>query len=118
MSHAEQVIVVNERNERIGTAEKLQVHRSGVLHRAVSVFLVDDRRRILLQRRSPTKYHSGGLWANSCCGHPRPFEPALKAAHRRLREELGTHSSIKLGFKARYQANLNNGLKALPVRLA
>ncbi len=110
MSHLEEVILVNERDERVGTAEKLQAHQSGALHRAFSVFLVDQRGRILLQRRSALKYHSGGLWANSCCGHPRPFEPTRKAAHRRLFEELGTRSALMVGFRARYRAELDSDL--------
>src|SRR5690242_13674137 len=76
----EQLILVDETNRAIGTAGKTVVHRKGLLHRAFSIFLVDERGRVLLQRRSPTKYHSGGLWANSCCGHPRPGERTSSAA--------------------------------------
>ena len=68
----EKVILVNEHNRATGLAGKTLAHRRGLLHRAFSIFLVDARGRVLLQRRNPAKYHSGGLWANSCCGHPRP----------------------------------------------
>jgi isopentenyl-diphosphate delta-isomerase len=90
----EQLILVDESNRAVGTAGKTKVHRAGLLHRAFSIFLVDGRGRLLLQQRSRAKYHSGGLWANSCCGHPRPGERTLAAAHRRLHEELGVRSDL------------------------
>jgi isopentenyl-diphosphate delta-isomerase len=80
------------------------------LHRAFSIFIVDDRGRIVLQQRSRVKYHSGGLWANSCCGHPRRGERTAPAARRRLGEELGLTSDLSFGFFARYQAELGNGM--------
>lgn len=107
---SEQLIVVDERDRAIGRAEKLVVHAQGRLHRAFSIFLVDARGRLLLQRRSRAKYHSAGLWANSCCGHPRPGERTLAAARRRLGEELGATASLRFGFKARYRTALPNGL--------
>ena len=94
----EQLILVDERNRATGSAGKTAVHRGGLLHRAFSIFVVDDRGRIMLQRRNPQKYHSGGLWANSCCGHPRPGERTITAAHRRLDEELGVTSDLSFGF--------------------
>ncbi|MEA2939167.1 MAG: isopentenyl-diphosphate Delta-isomerase, partial [Alphaproteobacteria bacterium] len=102
----EQLILVDENNRAVGAAGKDAVHRAGLLHRAFSIFVVDDRGRILLQRRSPRKYHSGGLWANSCCGHPRPGERTVAAAQRRLNEELGVASTLSFGFFSRYQADL------------
>ena len=72
--------------------------------------MVDERGRIVLQQRSPKKYHSGGLWANSCCGHPRPGERTMVAARRRLGEELGVTGELSFGFFARYQAELGNGM--------
>ena len=75
----QQLILVDERNRAIGSAEKSAVHRDGLLHRAFSIFLVDAGGRLLLQRRSRAKYHSAGLWANSCCGHPRPGERTIAA---------------------------------------
>jgi isopentenyl-diphosphate delta-isomerase len=104
----EQLILVDEGNRAIGRAGKTAVHRAGLLHRAFSIFIVDDRARIVLQRRSPKKYHSGGLWANSCCGHPRPGERTLIAANRRLHEELGVRSALSFGFFARYSSDLDN----------
>ena len=107
----EQLILVDEKNRALGTAGKDAVHRAGLLHRAFSIFLVDDRGRILLQQRHPQKYHSGGLWANSCCGHPRPGERTLSAARRRLGEELGVMSPLSFGFFSRYRADLEHGMQ-------
>lgn len=107
----EDLILVNERNRAIGRGEKQAVHAAGVLHRAFSIFLVDTDGRILLQRRQRTKYHSGGLWANTCCGHPRPGERTLAAARRRLREELGVTARLRFGFLVRYEAKFANGLR-------
>lgn len=107
----EPLILVDERNRPVGSAGKTAVHRAGLLHRAFSIFVVDARGRVLLQRRSAKKYHSGGLWANSCCGHPRPGERTLAAARRRLNEELGVASPLTFGFFARYQAELDHGMQ-------
>lgn len=85
----ELVVLVDSRDTPIGVAPKLAAHREGLLHRAVSVLLFDDSGRVLLQRRAPGKYHSGLLWSNTCCGHPRPNESPGDAARRRLREEMG-----------------------------
>jgi isopentenyl-diphosphate delta-isomerase len=106
----EQLILVDERNRAIGTAGKTAIHRAGLLHRAFSIFVVDERGRIVVQQRSASKYHSAGLWANSCCGHPRPGERTLSAAHRRLQEELGVASALAFGFFSRYRAELGNGM--------
>lgn len=106
----EQLILVDERNRAIGVAGKAAAHRAGLLHRAFSIFIVDGRGRILLQQRSAQKYHSGGLWANSCCGHPRVGERTVAAARRRLAEELGLTSTLSFGFFARYRAALGNGM--------
>jgi isopentenyl-diphosphate delta-isomerase len=106
----EKLILVDERNRATGTAGKTRVHREALLHRAFSIFLVDARGRLLLQKRQRTKYHSAGLWANSCCGHPRPGERTLVAARRRLSEELGITSALTFGFFARYRAALDAGM--------
>jgi isopentenyl-diphosphate Delta-isomerase len=107
---AENLILVNESNRATGQAEKQAVHVAGLLHRAFSIFLINERGELLLQRRSRLKYHSAGLWANSCCGHPRPGESTLQAARRRLGEELGGEARLRYGFRARYCTSLPNGL--------
>lgn len=106
----ETLILVDERNRAVGRGEKWAVHARGQLHRAFSIFLVDARGRLLLQRRSRAKYHSAGLWANACCGHPRPGETTARAARRRLHEELGATATLRFGFRARYRTALPNGL--------
>jgi isopentenyl-diphosphate Delta-isomerase len=85
----EHVVLIDEDDAPLGEGEKLAVHREGKLHRAFSVFAFDGEGRLLLQRRAVSKYHSGGLWTNTCCGHPRPGEATEDAARRRLREEMG-----------------------------
>jgi isopentenyl-diphosphate Delta-isomerase len=85
----ERVVLVNDRDEEIGTEEKLRAHRLTLMHRAFSIFLFNSAGEILLQRRSEQKYHSAGLWSNTACGHPRPGEPVNVAARRRLHEEMG-----------------------------
>jgi isopentenyl-diphosphate Delta-isomerase len=107
---SDSLILVDARNRTIGQAEKYAAHAAGLLHRAFSIILVDAQGRLLLQRRHPAKYHSGGLWANACCGHPRPGERTRAAAQRRLGEELGAEAPLKLGFSTRYRAAFSNGL--------
>jgi isopentenyl-diphosphate delta-isomerase len=107
----EPLILVDESNRALSAAPKQAVHLQGLLHRAFSIFMVDDRGRILLQQRNPRKYHSGGLWANSCCGHPRPGERTVTAARRRLDEELGVTDPLSFGFFARYRADLDHGMR-------
>jgi isopentenyl-diphosphate Delta-isomerase len=106
----EQLILVNESNRAIGTGGKTAIHRAGQLHRAFSIFIVDREGRILLQRRSRQKYHSGGLLANSCCGHPRPGEVTRAAAQRRLTEELGIAAPLTFEFHSRYRSTLDDGM--------
>lgn len=104
---AERVVLVDERDSQIGIGPKLETHQSGALHRAFSIFLFDDEGRTLVQKRAQHKYHSGGKWANTCCGHPRPNEPIAEAAARRLGEELGMTAALEYGFLARYRAELD-----------
>ena len=85
----ENVVLIDEADAPLGEGEKLAVHRSGALHRAFSVFAFNADGELLLQRRALSKYHSGGLWTNTACGHPRPGETTADAARRRLFEELG-----------------------------
>lgn len=106
----EQLILVNENDEEIGSGEKLEVHREGKLHRAFSIFVFDSASRLLLQKRAATKYHSGGLWSNTCCGHPRPGETTETAAHRRLREEMNFDCELRLCSSFIYRAELEGEL--------
>ncbi|RUO99265.1 isopentenyl-diphosphate Delta-isomerase [Hyphomicrobium sp.] len=106
----EEVILVDREDNETGTAEKLEAHRSGQLHRAFSVMVWDPRGRLLLQRRQVGKYHSGGLWTNTCCGHPRPGEPVGDAAARRLYEEMGFVSELEPIGTFTYRADLDAGL--------
>jgi isopentenyl-diphosphate Delta-isomerase len=106
----EQVVLVDERDNPIGVDGKMAVHRSGKLHRAISIFIFDDDNRLLLQQRASSKYHSGGLWSNTCCSHPRPEEDSSSAARRRLREEMGIECELWQAFSFLYQARLANRL--------
>ena len=104
------IVLISEANRMVGAAQKDVVHRCGLLHRAFSIFLTDAEGRFLLQRRSRSKYHSGGLWSNSCCGHPRPGERVLTGARRRVFEELGVTANLTFRFYARYSVALNNNM--------
>jgi len=106
----EQVILVNELDEPVGTMEKMQAHELAMLHRAFSVFIFNASGEMLLQQRASTKYHSAGLWTNACCSHPRPAEDTLAAAHRRLLEELGFDTPLTKIFHFTYKADFSNGL--------
>ena len=88
------IILVNEQDEQIGTGEKLAVHQKGLLHRAFSVLIYNQKGEMLLQQRALTKYHSGGLWTNACCGHSMKDEPTDSAPHRRLQEEMGFDTAL------------------------
>ncbi|WP_418991957.1 isopentenyl-diphosphate Delta-isomerase [Alistipes sp.] len=104
------VILVDTEDNPIGTASKIDAHRRGLLHRAVSVLLFNSRDELLIQRRAASKYHSGGLWANSCCSHPAVGEPVARAAERRLREELGISARLHHLRTFIYRARLDRGM--------
>jgi len=106
----EYVTLVDSNDNEIGSEEKLSAHTQGLLHRAFSILLFDTNQRIILQKRAITKYHSGGLWTNACCGHPRPGESTLAAATRRLGEELNIETPLKHLFSFQYQCSFENGL--------
>jgi isopentenyl-diphosphate delta-isomerase len=106
----ERVVLVDADDHEIGTEAKLRAHETGVLHRAVSVFVFDANRRLLMQRRADGKYHSAGRWSNTCCSHPRPGESPLAAAGRRLMEEMGIECELRPAFSFIYRADLGNGL--------
>ncbi len=103
-------MVVNTKDKPIGTMDKMAVHRSGMLHSAFSVFIFNNQGELLLQQRAADKYHSGGLWTNTCCSHPRLGEPVADAAHRRLREEMGMQSQLTEAFQFTYYHEFENGL--------
>jgi isopentenyl-diphosphate delta-isomerase len=105
------VIVVNDSDEELGHEEKLRAHRTPVLHRAFSVFVVDEHGAMLLQRRAAGKYHSAGLWSNACCGHPRPGEPVAAAAERRLAEEMGIRCPLVPAGSVSYSLDVGDGLR-------
>lgn len=106
----EEVILVDENNNQIGTAEKIYAHRHALLHRAFSILIFNKEGEMLLQKRASTKYHSGGLWTNACCGHTRPDEPLINAAHRRLGEEMGFDCPLEEQFHFIYKVPLDNEL--------
>ena len=107
---SELVILVDEQDNEIGLMEKLQAHKEGRLHRAISVFIVNNKRELLLQQRADGKYHSPGLWTNTCCTHPRQGESVRQAADRRLQEEMGMEAKLKKAFSFIYKAPMGNGL--------
>jgi isopentenyl-diphosphate delta-isomerase len=104
----ELVILVDASDREVGQAPKLAAHRQGILHRAFSVFLFDTGGRLLLQRRAQGKYHSGGLWSNTCCGHPRPGEGLVDAAQRRLAEEMGVTCALRPVGSFTYRARVGD----------
>ena len=106
----EKIILVNEHDEETGTIEKMEAHRNGILHRAFSIFIFNSKNEMLLQQRSMHKYHSGGLWTNACCSHPRPGELTKAAAMRGLKEELGFETKLEKIFDFTYKAAFENGL--------
>ena len=103
------VILVAENDAALGTMEKHEAHRKALLHRAVSVFIFNSKGEWLLQQRAKGKYHSNGLWTNTCCTHPYPGESNLLAAERRLHEEMGMQCKLKEVFHFIYKEPLDNG---------
>ena len=106
----EEVVLVNVNDQPIGYMEKQEAHLKGLLHRAFSVFIFNNNNELLLQKRAVSKYHSGGLWTNTCCSHPRKNEIVLSAAKRRLFEEMGIKCDLKFKFSFIYKAKLDNNL--------
>lgn len=102
----DEVILVDEQDHPIGRCEKLQAHKEGKLHRAFSIFIFNSAGEMLLHKRALGKYHSGGLWTNACCSHPRPDETVEQAAYRRLQEELGFVCPVLPSFCLHYQAKV------------
>ena len=106
----ENVILVDALDNAIGIMEKMEAHKKGSLHRAFSVFIFNDKGEILLQQRALSKYHSAGLWTNTCCSHPRPNENTLDAANRRLMEEMGIKCELRHKSQFIYKTSFDNGL--------
>lgn len=104
------VILVNENDQPIGTMEKIEAHEKAVLHRAFSVFIINQKGEIMLQQRASHKYHSPLLWTNTCCSHQRVGETNLEAGKRRLQEEMGFEVPLKELFHFIYKAPFDNGL--------
>ncbi len=106
----EQVILVNEQDEQIGLMPKLEAHQKGVLHRAFSVFIFNDKNELMMQQRALGKYHSPGLWTNTCCSHQRDGESSIEAGMRRLDEEMGFTTDLTEATSFIYKAPFDNGL--------
>ena len=106
----EKVILVDKHDRQMGLMEKQEAHVKGLLHRAFSIFIFNKDNKLLLQKRAFKKYHSGGLWTNTCCSHPRENETTIDAAHRRLNEEMGMECKLELKFNFIYKAQLDNNL--------
>lgn len=104
------IILVDEHDNQIGTAEKLAAHKQGRLHRAFSIFVFNTQGELLMQKRAAGKYHSALLWSNSCCSHPSPGEETLAAAHRRLQEEMGFDCPLTHAGHILYRTEFENGL--------
>ncbi len=107
---AENVVLVDEQDNELGLMEKLEAHREGRLHRAFSVFVLNSNGDLLMQQRAFHKYHSGGLWTNTCCSHPRYREKTEDAAHRRLQEEMGFDCHLDKMFHFIYRAEFDNDM--------
>lgn len=106
----EKVILVDKNDRQVGLMEKQEAHIKGLLHRAFSIFIFNTKNELLLQKRANQKYHSGGLWTNTCCSHPRDNESTIDAAYRRLNEEMGMTCDLELKFNFIYKAKLDNNL--------
>jgi isopentenyl-diphosphate delta-isomerase len=104
------VIVVDENDQPLGSMEKMEVHHKALLHRAFSVFIFNEKREMLLQKRAAGKYHSPGLWTNACCSHPQPGHETIPAATKRLQEEMGFTTKLEKAFDFIYNAPFDNGL--------
>ena len=106
----ENVILVDKNDTQIGLMSKLDAHKKGILHRAFSVFVLNNNNEIMLQKRAYNKYHSGGLWTNTCCSHQREGENSIEAGKRRLLEEMGFETELKIITSFIYKVEFENGL--------
>lgn len=110
MKEKENVVLVDRNNKPVGLMEKMEAHKKGLLHRAFSIFVFNSKGELLIQQRAISKYHSQGLWSNTCCSHPRENENVEAGAHRRLKEEMGFDCELKEVFSFVYKAKVDNGL--------
>jgi isopentenyl-diphosphate Delta-isomerase len=106
----EKVVLVSHNDEQIGLMEKMKAHENAILHRAFSVFVFNGKKELMLQQRALHKYHSPGLWTNTCCSHPRHLEEPELAGHRRMMEEMGFDCDLKKAFNFIYKADVGQGL--------
>lgn len=106
----EQVVLISEKDEVLGLMDKMQAHENGILHRAFSVFLFNEKGEILLQKRAAEKYHSPNQWTNAVCSHPRVDETYMEGAQRRLKEELGIEAELTPKFHFIYKADVGGNL--------
>lgn len=106
----EYITLVDANDQVLGKEEKLTAHKEGKQHRAFSILIINDKKQILIHKRESNKYHSGGLWTNACCSHPRYNEDLLEAAHRRLKEEMGFDCPLKELFSFKYYHAFESGL--------
>jgi isopentenyl-diphosphate delta-isomerase len=104
------VILVDEEDNPVGTMEKMEAHERGLLHRAFSILLFNSKGELLLQKRSEKKYHSGGLWTNTCCSHPLPDEAMAQSARQKLKQEMGIDVQPVFIYKFRYQTEVDRNL--------
>jgi len=111
MPREDQIILVDEHDRQIGFMGKLETHEKGLLHRAFSIFVKNNKGEMMLQKRASDKYHSGGLWTNTCCSHPRNGEDLTLAIHRRLKEEMGFDCALTEVLTFIYQVDVGGGLK-------
>ncbi|MGB5942979.1 MAG: isopentenyl-diphosphate Delta-isomerase [Leeuwenhoekiella sp.] len=106
----ELVILVDENDKEIGLMPKMEAHEKALLHRAFSVFVFNDKNELMIQQRALSKYHSPGLWTNTCCSHQRQGEDNITAGKRRLQEEMGFETKLKEELSFIYKAPFDNGL--------
>lgn len=106
----EKVLLVDEHDNVLGTMDKMEAHRQGVLHRAFSILLFNSKGEMLIQKRARDKYHSGGLWTNTCCSHPQPDESMAEATRRRLKHEMGIDIPTHFAYKFIYRVPLDKDL--------
>jgi isopentenyl-diphosphate delta-isomerase len=103
------ILLVDENNNPVGTGEKMDVHRRGILHRCFSIMVYNSKREVLLQKRAAAKYHCSGLWSNACCSHPKPGDHLILAARRRLKEEMGIDIPVReMGVEFIYKVKVGD----------